>query len=165
MRHYPDFVRVFHTSLPLRSVELSKERQRLLGWGKSAKKCDIILTLLCQTIPHSLPFPYPDHLSARFARRCFFRPRQFFLLFLPVRSLVLGYWDFDSLSFKIVQNFSVIISWQAALTANVYHICYKLSCMSGQTLCIYFPGKERGSKEVSVCFSIVAKVAFLPLYF
>ena len=95
----------------------------------------------------------------------FFRPRRFFLLFLPKRSLDLGYWDFDSLSFKIVQNFSVIISWQAALTANVHHICYKLSCMRGQTLCIYFSGKERGSKEVSVCFSIVVKVAFLPLYF
>ena len=90
----------------------------------------------------------------------FFRPRRFFLLFLPMRSLVLGYWDFDSLSFKIVQN-----CWKAALTANVHHICYKLSCMSGQTLCIYFSGKERGSKEVSVCFSIVAKVAFLLLYF
>ena len=114
------------------------------------------------------PFPLPDYLSARFARRLFFRPRQFFLLFVPMRSLVLGYWDFDSLSFKIVQNFSVIISWQAALTANVHHIdhiCYKLSCMRGQTLCIYFPGKERGSKEVSVCFSIVVKVALLPLYF
>ena len=95
----------------------------------------------------------------------FFRPRRFFLLFVPMRSLVLGYWDFDSLSFKIVQNFSVIISWQAALTANVHHICYKLSCMRGQTLCIYFSGKERGSKEVSLCFSIVVKVAFLPLYF
>ena len=166
MRHYPDFVRIFHTSSSLRSVELSKERQRLLGWGKSAKKCDIILTLLCQTIPHSLPFPYPDYLSARFARRFFcFRPRRFFLLFLLMRSLVLGYWDFDSLSVKIVQNFSVIISWQAALTANVHRICYKLSCMRGQTLCIYFPGKERGSKEVSVCFSIVVKIAFLPLYF
>ena len=82
-----------------------------------------------------------------------------------MRSLVLGYWDFDSLSFKIVQNFSVIISWKAALTANVHHICYKLSCMSGQTLCISFSGKERGSKEVSVCFSIVVKIAFLPLYF
>ena len=95
----------------------------------------------------------------------FFRPRRFFLLFVPMRSLVLGYWDFDSLSFKIVQNFSVIISWQAALTANVHRICYKLSCMRGQTLCIYFPVKERGSKEASVCFSIVVKVAFLPLYF
>ena len=95
----------------------------------------------------------------------FFRPRRFILLFLPMRSLDLGYWDFDSLSFKIVQNFSVIISWQAALTANVHRICYKLSCMRGQTLCIYFPGKERGSKEVSVCFSIVVKIAFLPLYF
>ena len=137
MWHYPDFVRVFHTSSPLRSVELSKERQRLLGWGKSAKKCDIILTLLCQTIPHSLPFPYPDYLSARFARRFFFFAHAgFFSFFLPMRSLDLGYWDFDSLSFKIVQNFSVIISWKAALTANVHHICYKLSCMSGQTLCI-----------------------------
>ena len=122
MRHYTDFVKLFHTSTPLKSVELSKERQRLLGRGKSAKTCDIILTLLCQTIPHSFTFPYPDYLSARFARRFFFRPRRFFLLFLPMRSLVLGYWDFDSLSFKIAKNFSVIISWQAALTANVHHI-------------------------------------------
>ena len=83
MRHYPDFVRIFHTSSSLRSVELSKERQRLLGWGKSAKKCDIILTLLCQTIPHSLPFPYPDHLSARFARRFFFSPTPVFSPFSP----------------------------------------------------------------------------------
>ena len=52
-----------------------------------------------------------------------------------------------------------------AFTANVHHICYKLSWMSGQSLCIYYPEKERGSKEVSVCFSIVVKVAFLPLYF
>ena len=67
----PDLVGQFHTSTSLISVELSKERERFLGWGKSAKKCDIILTLLCQTIPHSLPFPYPDSLSARFARRFF----------------------------------------------------------------------------------------------
>ena len=83
MRHYPDFVRIFHTSSSLRSVELSKERQRLLGWGKSAKKCDIILTLLCQTIPHSLPFSYPDHLWARFARRFFFSPTPVFSPFSP----------------------------------------------------------------------------------
>ena len=57
MRHYPDFVRIFHTSSSVRSVELNKERQRLLSLGKSAKKCDIILTLLCQTIPHSLLSP------------------------------------------------------------------------------------------------------------
>ena len=111
------------------------------------------------------PFPLPRLPIGSLRSQIFFRPRRFFLLFLPMRSLVLGYWDFDSLSFKIVQNFSVIISWKAALTANVHHICYKLSCMSGQTLCISFSGKERGSKEVSVCFSIVAKVAFLPLYF
>ena len=144
MRHYPDFVRVFHTSSPLRSVELSKERQRLLGWGKSAKKCDIILTLLCQTIPHSLPFSCPDHLSARFARRCFFRPHRFFLLFLPMRSLVLGYSDFDSFSFKILQNCSVIISWQAALTANVHHICYNIMYERADTLYIlYREGKRK----------------------
>ena len=32
--HYPDFVRLFHTSTPLRSVELSKEWQRVHDWGK-----------------------------------------------------------------------------------------------------------------------------------
>ena len=111
------------------------------------------------------PFPLPRLPIGSLRSQIFFRPRRFFLLFVPMRSLVLGYWDFDSLSFKIVQNFSVIISWQAALIANVHHICYKLSCMRGQTLCIYFPGKEGGSKEVSVCFSIIDKVAFLPLYF
>lgn len=104
------------------------------------------------------PFPLPRLPIGSLRSQIFFRPRRFFLLFLPMRSLVLGYWDFDSLSFKIVQNFSVIISWKAALTANVHHICYKLSCMSGQTLCISF-------SEVSVCFSIVVKIAFLPLYF
>ena len=83
MRHYPDFVRIFHTSSSVRSVELNKERQRLLGWGKSAKKCDIILTLLCQTIPHSLPFSYPDHLWACFARRFFFSPTPVFSPFSP----------------------------------------------------------------------------------
>ena len=111
------------------------------------------------------PFPLLRLPIGSLRSQIFFRPRRFFLLFVPMRSLVLGYWDFDSLSFKIVQNFSVIISWKAALTANVHHICYKLSCMSGQTLCISFSGKERGSKEVSVCFSIVVKIAFLPLYF
>ena len=82
MRHYPDFVRVFHTSSPLRSVELSKERQRLLGWGKSAKKCDIILTLLCQTIPHFLPFPYQT--TQRLASLAhFFSPTPVFSPFCP----------------------------------------------------------------------------------
>ena len=75
------------------------------------------------------PFPLPRLPIGSLRSQIFFRPRRFFLLFLPMRSLVLGYWDFDSLSFKIVQNFSVIISWQAALIANVHHICYKLSCM------------------------------------
>ena len=88
----------------------------------------------------------------------FFRPRRFFLLFVPMRSLVLGYWDFDSLSFKIVQNFSVIISWQAALTANVHRICYKLSCMRGQTLCIYFPGKEEEVKKYQCAFPLLSKL-------
>ena len=111
------------------------------------------------------PFPLPRLPIGSLRSQIFFRPRRFFLLFVLMRSLVLGYWDFDSLSFKIVQNCSVIISWQAALTANVLRICYKLLCMRGQTLCIYFSGKERGSKEVSVCFSIVVKIAFLPLYF
>ena len=136
-----------HTSEKCRTI--SKERQRVQGWGKSAKKCDIILTLLCQTIPHSLPFPYPDYLSARFPLIFFSAHADFFLLLLPVRSLVLGYWDFDSF----------------ILHSQCLPYLFKLSCMSGQTLYIYFPGEARRSKEVSVCFSIVVKVAFLPLYF
>ena len=34
VRQYPYFVRLFQTSTPLRSVELSKERQRVHDWGK-----------------------------------------------------------------------------------------------------------------------------------
>ena len=45
--YYPNFVRLFHTSKPLRSVELSKEWQRVHDWGESAT-----ISLLCQTIPH-----------------------------------------------------------------------------------------------------------------
>ena len=47
VRHYPDFVRLFHTSTPLRSVELSKEWQAVHDWGRSAT-----ISFLCQTIPH-----------------------------------------------------------------------------------------------------------------
>ena len=46
-RQYPYFVRLFHTSTPLRSVELSKEWQGVHDWGNCAT-----LSLLCQTIPH-----------------------------------------------------------------------------------------------------------------
>ena len=34
VREYPYFVRLFHTSTPLRSVELSKEWQGVHDWGK-----------------------------------------------------------------------------------------------------------------------------------
>ena len=47
MRHYPYFVGLFHTSTPLRSVELSKELQGVSACGKSAT-----ISLLCQTFPH-----------------------------------------------------------------------------------------------------------------
>ena len=47
VRQYPDCVRLFHTSTPLRSVELSKEWQRVCDKGKS-----VTLSLLCQTFPH-----------------------------------------------------------------------------------------------------------------
>ena len=104
------------------------------------------------------PFPLPRLPIGSLRSQIFFRPRRFFLLFVPMRSLVLGYWDFDSLSFKIVQNFSVIISWQAALTANVHRICYKLSCMRGQTLCIYFPGKEEEVKKYQCAFPLLSKL-------
>ena len=45
--HYPYFVRLFHTSTPLRSVELSKELQGVSACGESAT-----ISLLCHTIPH-----------------------------------------------------------------------------------------------------------------
>ena len=47
VRQYPYFVRLFHTSAPLRSVELSKEWQGVSACGKS-----VTLSLLCQTFPH-----------------------------------------------------------------------------------------------------------------
>ena len=47
--HYPYFVRLFHTSTPLKSVELSKEWQG--SW--LGKKWDVILTLSdYSTLPH-----------------------------------------------------------------------------------------------------------------
>ena len=33
VRQYPNFVRLLHTSTPLRSVELSKEWQEVHDWG------------------------------------------------------------------------------------------------------------------------------------
>ena len=47
MRQYPYFVGLFHTSRPLRSVELSKELQGISACEKSAT-----ISLLCQTFPH-----------------------------------------------------------------------------------------------------------------
>ena len=47
VRQYSYFVRLFHTSRPLRSVELGKEWQAVHDWGESAT-----ISLLCQTIPH-----------------------------------------------------------------------------------------------------------------
>ena len=77
MRHYPDSVRVFHTSSPLRSVELGKERQRLLGWGKNAKKCDITDLALSDysTLPH---FPLPRLPIGLLRWQTFFSPTPVF---------------------------------------------------------------------------------------
>ena len=47
MRQYPYFGRLFHTSTPLRSMELSKELQGVSACGKSAT-----ISLLPQTFPH-----------------------------------------------------------------------------------------------------------------
>ena len=44
MRQYPYFVRLFHTSTPLRSVELSKKKNKGFMTGGGGK-CDNILTL------------------------------------------------------------------------------------------------------------------------
>ena len=48
VRQYPYFVRLFHISTPLRSVELREEWQGVHDCEKSAT----ISGLLCQTIPH-----------------------------------------------------------------------------------------------------------------
>ena len=45
---YPDFVRLFHTSTPLRSVEQSKEWQLGGLWLRKS----VTLSWLCQTIPY-----------------------------------------------------------------------------------------------------------------
>ena len=47
VRQYPYFVRLFHPSTPLRSVELSKEWLRFRDQGKR-----VTLSWLYQTIPH-----------------------------------------------------------------------------------------------------------------
>ena len=130
---------------------------------KLGKKCDFILTLSdYSTLP---PFPLPRLPIGSLRSQIFFSPTPVFSPFSPNAEpgpRLLGFW------LVILQNCSKFFCYNLLASSSyshVHHICYKLSCMSGQTLCIYFPGKERGSKEVSVCFSIVVKVAFLLLYF
>ena len=55
VRQYPHFVRLFHTSTPLRSVELSKEWQGVHDLGGGGGEGDNILTLSAKLFPTSTP--------------------------------------------------------------------------------------------------------------